>query len=54
VVLRAKAELPAAELALKYEQLWAVESIFGWAKTLLETRRDLSQMRPPHPRGRVL
>ncbi len=37
-VLRTNTQLPAAEVALKYKQLWMVESIFRSAKTLLETR----------------
>jgi hypothetical protein len=37
-VLRTNTELPAAEVALKYKQLWMVESIFRSAKSLLETR----------------
>ena len=31
-------ELSAAEVALKYKQLWMVEEMFRTAKTLLETR----------------
>jgi hypothetical protein len=37
-VLRTNTELSAAEVALKYKQLWMVESIFRSAKSLLETR----------------
>jgi len=37
-VLRTNTDLPAAEVALKYKQLWMVEEIFRSAKTLLETR----------------
>jgi transposase len=37
-VLRTNTQLPAAEVALKYKQLWMVESIFRSAKSLLETR----------------
>jgi hypothetical protein len=37
-VLRTNTDLPAAEVALKYKQLWMVESIFRSAKSLLETR----------------
>jgi len=37
-VLLTNTELPAAEVALKYKQLWMVEDIFRTAKTLLETR----------------
>jgi transposase len=37
-VLRTNTALPAAEVALKYKQLWMVESIFRSAKSLLETR----------------
>jgi len=37
-VLRTNTTLPADEVALKYKQLWMVESIFRSAKSLLETR----------------
>lgn len=37
-VLVTNTELPAAEVALKYKQLWTVEEIFRSMKTLLETR----------------
>ena len=37
-VLRTNTELPAAQVALKYKQLWMVESLFRSAKSLLETR----------------
>lgn len=37
-VLRTNTEFSAAEVALKYKQLWMVESIFRSAKSLLETR----------------
>jgi transposase len=37
-VLRTNADLDAAEVALKYKQLWAVEDLFRSAKSLLETR----------------
>jgi transposase len=37
-VLRTNTEFDAAEVALKYKQLWMVESIFRSAKSLLETR----------------
>jgi transposase len=37
-VLRTNTDLSAAEVALKYKQLWMVEQIFRSAKTLLETR----------------
>jgi hypothetical protein len=37
-VLRTNTDLVAAEVALKYKQLWMVEEIFRSAKTLLETR----------------
>jgi len=37
-VLRTNTAFPAAEVALKYKQLWMVESIFRSAKSLLETR----------------
>jgi transposase len=37
-VLRTNTTLSAAEVALKYKQLWMVESIFRSAKSLLETR----------------
>ena len=37
-VLRTNTDLPTAEVALKYKQLWMVEGIFRSAKSLLETR----------------
>jgi hypothetical protein len=37
-VLRTNTTLPAAEVALKYKQLWMVEQVFRSAKSLLETR----------------
>jgi hypothetical protein len=37
-VLRTNTSLPAAEVGLKYKQLWMVEQIFRSAKTLLSTR----------------
>src|SRR5918996_258681 len=37
-VLRTNTNLSAAEVALKYKQLWMVEEIFRSAKSLLETR----------------
>jgi hypothetical protein len=37
-VLRTNTDLSAAEVALKYKQLWMVEEIFRSAKSLLETR----------------
>jgi transposase len=37
-VLRTNTQLPAAEVALRYKELWMVESIFRSAKSLLETR----------------
>jgi hypothetical protein len=37
-VLRTNTALPAAEVALKYKQLWTVEHLFRSAKSLLETR----------------
>ena len=37
-VLRTNTSFAAAEVALKYKQLWMVESIFRSAKSLLETR----------------
>lgn len=37
-VLRTNTALPAAEVALKYKQLWMVEQIFRTAKSLLDTR----------------
>ena len=37
-VLRTNTTLPAAEVALKYKQLWMVEHLFRSAKSLLETR----------------
>ncbi len=37
-VLRTNTKLPAAEVALKYKQLWTVEHMFRSTKSLLETR----------------
>jgi hypothetical protein len=37
-VVRTNTDLPTAEVALKYKQLWMVEEIFRSAKSLLETR----------------
>ena len=37
-MLRTNTDLPTAEVALKYKQLWMVEDLFRTAKTLLETR----------------
>jgi transposase len=37
-VLRTNTSLYAAEMALKYRQLWMMEDIFSSAKSLLETR----------------
>ncbi len=37
-VLRTNSDLDAAEVALKYKQLWLVEDMFRTAKSLLETR----------------
>ena len=37
-VLRTNTDLPAAELALKYKQLWMVESLFRTIKSVLSTR----------------
>ena len=37
-VLRTNTDLPAAEVALKYKQLWMVEHVFRSTKSLLETR----------------
>ncbi|MGO8881152.1 MAG: hypothetical protein ACLPVO_08355 [Desulfomonilaceae bacterium] len=37
-VLRTNTTLPAAEVALKYKQLWMVEQLFRSAKSLLGTR----------------
>lgn len=37
-VLTTDTDLPAAEVALKYKQLWRVESLFRTAKSLLDTR----------------
>lgn len=37
-VLRTNTSLPAADVGLKYKQLWMVEQIFRSAKTLLSTR----------------
>jgi hypothetical protein len=37
-VLRTNTNLPAAEVALKYKQLWMVEDLFRTVKSILETR----------------
>jgi transposase len=37
-VLRTNTDLPAADVALKYKQLWMVEHVFRSTKSLLETR----------------
>jgi hypothetical protein len=37
-VLRTNMDVPAAEIALKYKQLWMVEDIFRSMKSILETR----------------
>jgi len=37
-VLRTNTDLPAADAALKYKQLWMVEHLFCSAKSILETR----------------
>ena len=37
-VLRTNTELPSAEVALKYKQLWMVEQLFRSMKSVLETR----------------
>jgi len=37
-VLRTNTHLPAAEVALKYKQLWMVEDLFRAVKSILETR----------------
>jgi len=37
-VLRTNTDLPAEEVALKYKQLWMVESLFRTLKSVLETR----------------
>jgi len=37
-VLRTNTDLPTAEIALKYKQLWMVEHVFRSTKSLLETR----------------
>jgi hypothetical protein len=37
-VLRTNTDLPAAEVALKYKQLWMVEHVFRSTKSILETR----------------
>jgi transposase len=37
-VLRTDLDLPPAEVALKYKELWQVESVFRSVKTILETR----------------
>ena len=37
-MLHTNTDLPTAEVALKYKQLWMVEDIFRSAKTLLQTR----------------
>jgi hypothetical protein len=39
-VLRTNTTFAAADVALKYKQLWMVESIFRSAKSLLETRLE--------------
>lgn len=37
-ILRTNTDLPAAEVALKYKQLWMVEAIFRTMKSQLDTR----------------
>lgn len=37
-VLRTNTDLPAADVALKYKQLWTVEHVFRSTKSILETR----------------
>ncbi len=37
-VLRTDLDLPAADIALKYKELWQVEAVFRSVKTILETR----------------
>jgi transposase len=37
-VLRTNTDLPAAEVVLKYKQLWTVEHVFRSTKSILETR----------------
>jgi hypothetical protein len=37
-VLRTNSDLPAADVALKYKQLWMVEQVFRSTKSVLETR----------------
>ena len=37
-VLRTNTDLPAADVALKYKQLWMVEHVFRSTKSILETR----------------
>jgi len=37
-VLTTNTDLPAAEVALKYKQLWMVEDVFGLMQSLLDTR----------------
>jgi len=37
-VLTTNTDLPAAEVALKYRQLWMVEDVFRSMKSLLDTR----------------
>jgi hypothetical protein len=37
-VLRTNTEIPAAEVALRYKQLWTVEALFRTMKSFLETR----------------
>jgi len=37
-VLRTNTQLPTAEVALKYKQLWTVEDLFRTTKTILDTR----------------
>ena len=37
-MLTTNTDLPAAEVALKYKQLWMVEDVFGSMQSLLDTR----------------
>lgn len=37
-VLRTNTDLPPAQVALKYKELWQVEKVFRDIKTILETR----------------
>ena len=52
-VLQTDMDLPAEQVALKYKELWMVESIFRAMKSILETR-PISQARRDHPRPCLL